>query len=202
MSNTRPRFKLSGLEALKTALVATKKQHQLEGNEISIIPGLYLGSLSSALNETWLKQAGITHVLSLIGDLPICLPGVDHKHICIQDRPQENMSIHFNAVHDWMVHCEMGISRSATMVCSYLMNRLDLSFQEALDTVWQYRKIHPNSGFLRQLKEYCLLLRNSRKSIVYTTLAPIFLSDSTGFITTGFITTGFNTICSVLQDFI
>jgi len=54
-----------------------------------------------------------------------------------------------------LVHCNAGISRSATIVISYLMHREKMSLREALAWVKARRKvISPNFGFVRQLIEY------------------------------------------------
>ncbi len=54
-----------------------------------------------------------------------------------------------------LVHCFAGKSRSATIVCAYLMQYCRMSLASALDTVQAARpEICPNSGFLRQLQEH------------------------------------------------
>ena len=44
-----------------------------------------------------------------------------------------------------------GISRSATILCAYLMIDLGLSAVEALTAIRHKREVYPNEGFLRQL---------------------------------------------------
>ena len=49
----------------------------------------------------------------------------------------------------------MGISRSATIVCAYLIATMRMTPHEALAAVREKRGIvSPNMGFLRQLEEY------------------------------------------------
>lgn len=51
------------------------------------------------------------------------------------------------------VHCNAGISRSATVVVAYVMFRLKMNLQDALNFVKHLRPtINPNVGFLQQLK--------------------------------------------------
>jgi protein-tyrosine phosphatase len=54
-----------------------------------------------------------------------------------------------------VVHCQMGISRSATVIIAYLMKRFKWSYGMARDYLRECRpSIYPNSGFVRQLKEW------------------------------------------------
>uniref|UniRef100_A0A8C7EES8 Dual specificity protein phosphatase 26 n=1 Tax=Nothoprocta perdicaria TaxID=30464 RepID=A0A8C7EES8_NOTPE len=50
-----------------------------------------------------------------------------------------------------LVHCAVGVSRSATLVLAYLMIRHHMPLVEAIKTVKDHRGIIPNRGFLRQL---------------------------------------------------
>ena len=53
------------------------------------------------------------------------------------------------------VHCQAGISRSATNVIAYLMAREDMSLKEAfLHTKACRHQIGPNLGFMEQLMKY------------------------------------------------
>jgi atypical dual specificity phosphatase len=61
------------------------------------------------------------------------------------------------------VHCAMGISRSATIVCAYLIATMRMTPDEALAAVKKKREIVcPNLGFLRQLEEYSVQLYGER----------------------------------------
>ena len=53
------------------------------------------------------------------------------------------------------MHCYAGVSRSSTIVISFLMKKLNWSFKKALDYVRKKRwVINPNPGFVRQLKSF------------------------------------------------
>jgi len=57
----------------------------------------------------------------------------------------------------WKVHCMQGISRSATVVCAYLVATTDLTAPKSIEYVQFIRKIVcPNIGFRRQLDEYSM----------------------------------------------
>lgn len=87
-------------------------------------------SLQVALSSSQKSGLGITHVLSVCPDHPAD-PG-DNHHLCIpvQDSEFENLLVHLpsacsfiqNAIDAGgkvLVHCVMGISRSATVICAY-----------------------------------------------------------------------------------
>lgn len=50
-----------------------------------------------------------------------------------------------------LVHCHVGVSRSATVVLAYLMLKRNMTLVEAINKVKAGRGIIPNRGFLRQL---------------------------------------------------
>ena len=59
-----------------------------------------------------------------------------------------------------LVHCAQGISRSATLVISYMVRHMDLTLKAALNRVRVRRSVaHPNSDFMRQLCTFELKVR-------------------------------------------
>lgn len=50
-----------------------------------------------------------------------------------------------------LVHCHVGVSRSATLVLAYLMLKQNLTLVDAICAVKENRGVIPNRGFLRQL---------------------------------------------------
>merc|ERR1712054_230256 len=53
------------------------------------------------------------------------------------------------------VHCAMGKSRSATVVCAYLMRRYGITSDQALSQIREARPLcEPNEGFWKQLELY------------------------------------------------
>ena len=51
------------------------------------------------------------------------------------------------------VHCQQGVSRSASIVLAFLMLKRSMNIKEAVKTVRAKREIFPNDGFLKQLCE-------------------------------------------------
>src|SRR5882757_6464792 len=87
-------------------------------------------SLQVALSSSQRSALGITHVLSVCPDHPA--EPEDNHHLCIpvQDSEFENLLVHLpiacRFIHDAidadgkiLVHCVMGVSRSATVICAY-----------------------------------------------------------------------------------
>ncbi|KAK6618293.1 hypothetical protein RUM44_002745 [Polyplax serrata] len=132
-----------------------------------ILNYLYLGSQDPAQDSDLLEKNGITHVLSIGVDLPQKnLPNCHFQKVELLDEPGVNMfdalqfSINFinnviaeNGNNKIFVHCNAGYSRAPAIIIGYLMKTLGLSLQEALCKVNEKRKVKPNDGFLRQLKE-------------------------------------------------
>ncbi|AYV84302.1 MAG: dual specificity phosphatase domain protein [Hyperionvirus sp.] len=54
-----------------------------------------------------------------------------------------------------IIHCEKGISRSASIVIMFLMKSRKMIFSDAFNFVLKLRpQINPNAGFMRQMQEF------------------------------------------------
>lgn len=136
-----------------------------------IYTNLFLGNLTAATDISWLKQANISHILT-VDSFPLprkvqdSLPNITLKFIQIADMPREDLLTHFESSYQFidnaitgagkiLVHCYFGVSRSATLVIAYVMKKYNLSFSNAFETVKDKRRfVGPNAGFLAQLKLY------------------------------------------------
>lgn len=141
-----------------------------------ILSHLYIGGKADAKNKEYLKKLGIRYILN-------CTPqrSVDrengcpnyyekdkefvYKRIPIFDNKGENISAHMETAFRFieegkhyggvLVHCHKGISRSASFVMGYLMQKNEMSFREAFDFVKSCRSIvQPNASFLDQLMDF------------------------------------------------
>lgn len=130
---------------------------------------LYIGGLAALYQESPdpLQNASITHVVSTL-DFDINdakqLQSYKRLHIQVDDTPDEDILRHFpqttqfidQALRDGgavFVHCAMGVSRSASVVCAYLMWKEGFGYAQALEWVREGRKrVRPNGGFERQLE--------------------------------------------------
>lgn len=95
--------------------------------------------------------------------------------IKLLDLPQENISMYFDQVADFIhrclsrhgkivVHCAMGISRSATCVIAYLIKYCNYDTFEAITFLRQKRGIiNPNSGFIKQLQQFQSRLNGTKE---------------------------------------
>lgn len=85
----------------------------------------------------------------------------------IEDWPTEPIHQHFASTRfiikesmkqniPVLVFCGAGVSRSVTIILSYLMKEKRMTFEEARDFLLKKRSIiYPNDGFIKQLKQYC-----------------------------------------------
>ena len=76
-----------------------------------------------------------------------------------------NLFYHFSKTNEWidkslektnvLVHCQAGMSRSATIVIAYFMRKYKWGVYKTLEFVKDKRKIvAPNKGFIKQLHAY------------------------------------------------
>ncbi|XP_063050539.1 dual specificity protein phosphatase 26-like [Engraulis encrasicolus] len=131
-------------------------------------PRLYIGDYDSAENRKELTLRGFTHIVNCAHTArrggPDYYQGMNITYLGIEGRDcvDYNMSTHFNTAADFinsalhrggkvLVHCHVGVSRSATVVLAYLMLKHHMTLVEAIRTVKEGRGVFPNRGFLRQL---------------------------------------------------
>jgi hypothetical protein len=132
-----------------------------------IIPGLYLGDVYAAHNTRELKKRNITHIVTCtVGVAPPFPDNFKYMHLKILDCAAETINDHFSLTSEFigeairgggnvLVHCIRGVSRSATIVCSYLMTEHKMSPKEAVEKVRAKRDVaRPNYGFMMQLEMY------------------------------------------------
>jgi dual specificity phosphatase 12 len=129
---------------------------------------LYIGGLYALYQTDLIEAAGITHVVSVIDYDSLQqekFAHLKHFHIRTEDHPNENLVKWFEEGVRWIdqalneedggvfVHCAMGKSRSATLVCAYLIWKYHISPVEALEQLCEGRPVcDPNPGFKEQLE--------------------------------------------------
>ena len=103
----------------------------------------------------------------------------DAMQIAVEDRVASKLYVYFDLVADKihsvhnsggkvMIYCRAGMSRSASLCIAYFMRHKGMNLEEAFEYVKTCRPIiHPNVGFMRQLREYeaKVLARKSRQKL-------------------------------------
>lgn len=130
---------------------------------------IFLGGYRCAMDRKVLSDSNITRVIICGNDLRQYFPeDVEYLQFPLEDEHDQNISVFFDQAHEFirtapsnvLVHCHAGVSRSATIVLSYLMKVKAMSVAEARLFVKQKRRcICPNPGFMKQLEEYHVLLQ-------------------------------------------
>ncbi|KAH3764203.1 phosphatases II [Pelomyxa schiedti] len=70
-----------------------------------------------------------------------------------------------------LVHCQDGISRSATIVSAYLMYKIKVSVEDAVGLIHDARPVvQPNDGFMSQLHSYYLKLHPTVPAVTAATV--------------------------------
>jgi len=139
-----------------------------------IVPGLFLGPWAAAgkKNLSRLQSAGITHIVCVRQEIeknfikPNFEPQLRYLVITLADSCIETIIPKIKETKDFidrcfagggkvLVHCNDGMSRSASLVIAYLMQKYGLDFKAALNHVQTRRFcVQPNDGFEQQLREF------------------------------------------------
>jgi len=129
-----------------------------------IIPNVFLGPVDAAIDKENLSRKQIGYILTVAKEFkPKFAKEFEYLQIDVLDEDNCNLICYFEKCHAFidkaikasssvLVHCRAGVSRSACIVISYLMVKLNMSVYEAYDAVKKSRPcVSPNIGFLKQL---------------------------------------------------
>ncbi|XP_072487080.1 dual specificity protein phosphatase 1 [Notamacropus eugenii] len=138
-----------------------------QGGPVEILPFLYLGSAYHASRKDMLDALGITALINVSANCPNHFEDhYQYKSIPVEDNHKADISSWFNEAIDFIdsiknaggrvfVHCQAGISRSATICLAYLMRTNRVKLDEAFEFVKQRRSIiSPNFSFMGQLLQF------------------------------------------------
>ncbi|TRY81342.1 hypothetical protein DNTS_029765, partial [Danionella cerebrum] len=138
-----------------------------QGGPVEILPFLYLGSAFHASRKDMLDMLGITALINVSSNCPNHFEDhYQYKSIPVEDNYKANISSWFNEAIEFIdsvrnkggrvfVHCQAGISRSATICLAYLMRTNRVKLDEAFEFVKQRRSIiSPNFSFMGQLLQF------------------------------------------------
>ena len=148
-----------------------------------VAPGLYLGDRRDAKDRAALRRLNVQSIVNCTPpkseDPGAGCPSffereLRYLRVPIYDSPAEDAAEHFASVLDFigsrlhyggvLVHCNRGVSRSATFVVAHLMRTQALDPAAALELVRAARpQAEPNTAFLKQLDVLHTELEASRK---------------------------------------
>ena len=148
-----------------------------------VAPGLFLGDRKDAKDRAALRRLNIQSIVNCTPpkseDPGAGCPSffereLRYLRVPIYDSPAEDAAQHFDAVLDFissrlhhggvLVHCNRGVSRSATFVIAHLMKARGQDPASALELVREVRpQAEPNAAFLKQLDVLHAELEASRK---------------------------------------
>uniref|UniRef100_A0A7N8Y1F6 Protein phosphatase Slingshot homolog 1 n=1 Tax=Mastacembelus armatus TaxID=205130 RepID=A0A7N8Y1F6_9TELE len=141
-----------------------------------IFDHVYLGSEWNASNLEELQETGVGYILNVTREIDNFFPGTFSYHnVRVYDEEATDLLAHWNDTYNFivkakknhskcLVHCKMGVSRSASTVIAYAMKEYGWSLEKAYNFVKQKRSItRPNPSFMRQLAEYEGILDASKQ---------------------------------------
>jgi len=141
-----------------------------EGHCNEIMPGLYLGDMHAAGAEmlTQLQSLSIGAIVNCTMDHEVQCAledhGIEYARVAVRDEDMAQIwpyltaaaqfiDCHISAGTGVLVHCQRGVSRSATVVIGYLMKYHQMTRDQAY--VWAKTRrsvVSPNIGFWDQLQ--------------------------------------------------
>ncbi|TRY54167.1 hypothetical protein DNTS_034842 [Danionella cerebrum] len=134
-----------------------------------ILPFLFLGNERDAQDLDLLLRFNIGFVVNVTTHLPLYHLDtglVHYKRLPATDNSKQNLRQYFEEVFEFieeahqsgrgvLVHCQAGVSRSATIVIAYLMKHTLMTMTDAYKYVRSRRPIvSPNLNFMGQLLEF------------------------------------------------
>ncbi|KDQ58506.1 hypothetical protein JAAARDRAFT_34319 [Jaapia argillacea MUCL 33604] len=129
-----------------------------------IIPGLWVGDMRSALDVENLRANNIRSIVSAMRGRISINPTFLRYQINLDDDEATDILVHLVPAISFiqterdkgrgvLIHCQAGISRSATIAAAYLMYAKNLDATAALDIIRKARPhAQPNDGFIMQLE--------------------------------------------------
>ncbi|XP_050983620.1 protein phosphatase Slingshot homolog 3 [Labeo rohita] len=141
-----------------------------------ILDYLFLGSEWNAANFEELQKNNVGYILNVTMEIDNFFPeSFTYMNIRVYDVEATDLLSHWNNTYMFisearksgqaiLVHCKMGVSRSASTVIAYLMKQQGWTLDHALNHVRERRPIvQPNEGFLKQLHTYSGILSASKQ---------------------------------------
>uniref|UniRef100_A0A8C3FRG7 protein-serine/threonine phosphatase n=1 Tax=Chrysemys picta bellii TaxID=8478 RepID=A0A8C3FRG7_CHRPI len=133
-----------------------------------IFDHLYLGSEWNAANLEELQRNRISHILNVTREIDNFFPAhFTYLNVRLYDEEASQLLPYWKETYHFisavrraqnlrvLVHCKMGVSRSASTVIAYAMKEYGWALERAYRHVQEQRPIvHPNPSFMKQLEFY------------------------------------------------
>ncbi|MED6244454.1 hypothetical protein ATANTOWER_011143, partial [Ataeniobius toweri] len=157
-----------------------------------IFDHVFLGSEWNASNLEELQNSGVRYILNVTREIDNFFPGMfEYHNIRVYDEEATNLLEYWNDTYKFitkakkagakcLVHCKMGVSRSASTVIAYAMKEYGWDLDTAFDYVKERRTVtKPNPSFMKQLEEYqgILLASKQRHNKLWRSHSDSELSD-------------------------
>ncbi|XP_054649763.1 protein phosphatase Slingshot homolog 2 isoform X2 [Dunckerocampus dactyliophorus] len=157
-----------------------------------IFEHVYLGSEWNASNLEELQSSGVRYILNVTREIDNFFPGMfEYHNIRVYDEEATNLLEYWNETYKFitkakkagakcLVHCKMGVSRSASTVIAYAMKEYGWTLDAAFEYVKERRAVtKPNPSFMKQLEEYqgILLASKQRHNKLWRSHSDSDLSD-------------------------
>lgn len=142
----------------------------IENAEVTpILPFLFLGNERDAQDLELMQRLNIGYVLNVTTHLPLFHYErglLSYKRLPATDSNKQNLRQYFEEAFEFieeahragqglLIHCQAGVSRSATIVIAYLMKHTWMTMTDAYKFVKARRPIiSPNLNFMGQLLEF------------------------------------------------
>ncbi|KAM9463850.1 dual specificity protein phosphatase 2 isoform 1-T1 [Salvelinus alpinus] len=152
---------------LETSVTGRKTPLYDQEGPVELLPFLFLGSAVHSSRRETLTAAGITAVLNVSSSSPnLYEEDLKYMRLTVEDSLAADIAALFpeaiafiDSVKESggrvLVHCQAGISRSATICLAYLIHARRVRLDEAFDFVKQRRQvISPNLAFMGQLLQF------------------------------------------------
>jgi len=129
--------------------------------------GVWLGDITSSENLEALDKYNISHILTILDYQPTHIDK-NRTYLYIHADDFQSTDLLTNEFekcfqfidkaieqgHQVLIHCQAGVSRSATIAAMYLMRKYSLTREQAIERLISKRSywiVMPNDGFIRQL---------------------------------------------------
>ena len=132
-----------------------------------ITDSIFLGNISGAMNCDLLKKNNIKYIVNCTKNIPNKCTDMIYYNIPIDDTYNQNIENYFDPSYNFIekslenkdgnifIHCHAGVSRSVTILVSYLMKKNNMTVIDAIRFIKNKRDIvNPNPDFRLALSNY------------------------------------------------